>query len=394
MRRQNLYLIIIIALLFYLLLLGCSTKEKRLVFGGIKTTPLLIELIDKYEEEHPEIAININTDKVERADFFAADLEMAASWIKEEEALALDKYLKEAQIEETDFLAPTFATVKQKDEIYGLPWYVDVGVLYYRKDLVPYAPDTWNELVFLSQNYRDENIWGIVFQCKPTTDLVCNVLEYFWSNGGTLFTAEGEAVYFESEQNIDALRFMVNVVHWHHIAPKDVLEYDREQAQKDFLENKAIFMRGWTAPLKVADKRKVGIAPLPKGIQGQRGVSCLTGKNLMISADCKHKKEAFAFINWLTGPEAQKFAAIKGGWVPTRRAVFTDLAVIEQNPYFSELLPIIYGARVQPTFLTNEEVLTVLQDNFYKPLQRKARVYASLKDTTERVRKFLEQPEL
>ena len=83
------------------------------------------------------------------------------------------------------------------------------------------------------------------------------------------------------------------------------------------------------------------------------------------------------------------FAAIKAGQVPTRREVFTDLAVIEQNPYFSKLLPIIHAAKTKPSFMVDNDVLEILQKTFHEPLQRKALVLTSLTDATEKIKELL-----
>ncbi|MBU0687604.1 MAG: extracellular solute-binding protein [Candidatus Margulisbacteria bacterium] len=382
------YLFLIFLLCF--VLLGCSGGKKVIVFGGdVSLGGVGEELVKLYNEHNPDIEIKLAPGKGESADVFAAAITQTAVLAEKNKALPLEKMLKAAEVEADKYVATAFSTVKYKDEIYGLPWYTDVGILYYRKDVVPYPPTTWDELVFLSQNYRDEKLWGIVFEGKQGEALVCNVFEYFWSNGGGVASGEGQRLYLQSEKNVDALRFLVNVVHWHQIAPEDVLEFSNQDAKQMFLDGRAIFMRGWSDALSEIDPRKVSVTDLPKGPEGSGGVSCLGGQNLYINPKTKYKNEAFAFIRWLTGEEAQKIIALQAGELPALRETYTDYEVQERKPYFSEVLPILYQARTRPQLEYYDAVSAILQNCFYMPMQKKAAVEASLKKATERVNKLI-----
>lgn len=62
----------------------------------------------------------------------------AAGWI-----LPLDSFAPPA----AGFFPATIAANRWRDTLFALPWFVDVGLLYRRTDLVPRAPSTLGELL-------------------------------------------------------------------------------------------------------------------------------------------------------------------------------------------------------------------------------------------------------
>ena len=68
---------------------------------------------------------------------------------------------------------------------YRVPVRTDVGVLYYRKDLLPEPPRTWEEFETVCNRYGNPpQRYCIVFQGMQYEGLVCNYLEYLWGAGG------------------------------------------------------------------------------------------------------------------------------------------------------------------------------------------------------------------
>ena len=75
--------------------------------------------------------------------------------------------------------------------IYGVPWFTDAGMLYYRKDLLEQAgfsepPKTWAEMEEMVKKVRGETgtRYGFVFQGADYEGGVVNGLEFIWSSGG------------------------------------------------------------------------------------------------------------------------------------------------------------------------------------------------------------------
>jgi multiple sugar transport system substrate-binding protein len=95
------------------------------------------------------------------------------------------------QGEQNEFLDATIEANTYDDKIWGVPWFTDVGLLYYRKDLLEQSgffspPQTWDELKQMAlQVKQDAGIQhGYVFQGGEYEGGVCNGLEYIWTHGG------------------------------------------------------------------------------------------------------------------------------------------------------------------------------------------------------------------
>ena len=100
-------------------------------------------------------------------------------------------------------LAPLHPSALQADwldrKLFAVPWFVDAGVLYYRKDLLDKygfaPPQTYPELVEQAQRIlaaeRDPRLMGFVWQGMQYEGLVCAALEFIRGNGGDVFDPEG-----------------------------------------------------------------------------------------------------------------------------------------------------------------------------------------------------------
>ena len=103
-------------------------------------------------------------------------------------------------------LAPHFpaavAAATWGDRVWGVPWNMNVGVLYYRADLLAKyglaPPRTWEALVeqaeLIRARERDPKLDGVLWQGKQYEGLVCNVVEQFWASGTALFGDDGRVL--------------------------------------------------------------------------------------------------------------------------------------------------------------------------------------------------------
>jgi multiple sugar transport system substrate-binding protein len=134
----------------------------------------------------------------------------AAGW-----ALPLDDRFPAA--EQQNFLKATIEAGTYKGRIYGLPGWIDSGMLYYRKDLLEKfgfsPPKTWNELVSQARRIvkgeekTHPGLRGYSGQFKQYEGLVCDMLEFIGSNQGSLMNDEGTQSLLATRPSLDAVRF-------------------------------------------------------------------------------------------------------------------------------------------------------------------------------------------
>jgi multiple sugar transport system substrate-binding protein len=121
-----------------------------------------------------------------------------------------------------------------QDGIYGVPWYTDAGLLYYRRDLLEKAgfsepPKTWDELVEQAKKtQRDEGVqFGFVFQGAEYEGGVCNGLEYVWTHGGDVLDPNDPSkVVVESPESVAGLTTQRAMIE-DGVTTRAVLQYSR-----------------------------------------------------------------------------------------------------------------------------------------------------------------------
>ncbi|MFD4024926.1 sugar ABC transporter substrate-binding protein [Streptomyces sp. NPDC058576] len=193
---------------------------------------------------------------------------------------------------------------------YGVPWYVDTRVLYYRTDLaekagVSAAPANWKQLQDLATAYQKKagTKWGLSIQ-PSGLDTVQNFYSFLYSAGGEIVNERGEAV-IDSPEAVKALKEYGSYFD-KGLSNKSVQPgYD---VVKDFGNGRVpMFFGGpWHVTLlnegQPQIKGKWAIAGVPADASS---TSMAGGSSLVVSKDSEHKAAATEFIQYLTDTKGQ-----------------------------------------------------------------------------------------
>ncbi|HEV2558190.1 MAG TPA: ABC transporter substrate-binding protein [Microvirga sp.] len=278
---------------------------------------------------------------------------------------------------------PIVAANTVNNQLVGVPWFTDAGILYYRKDLLEkhgrQVPTTWAELTETAQVIQEKeraanaNFWGMVFQAKAYEGLTCNALEWIDSFGGGTIVSQDGKITVNNPKAVEALTLAASWVN--KLAPQGVLNYTEEEARGVFQSGNAVFMRNWPyawALVNAGDspvKDKVGIAALPKGGADGKNSGTLGGWQLAVSKYSKNQEAAIDLVKYLTSAEEQKRRAVTGGFTPTLPALYQDADILKANPHFKELFTTFTSAVARPSAPTGERYNQVSSE-FYGAVHR------------------------
>ncbi len=249
--------------------------------------------------------------------------------------------------EQKKFLDGPIEANTYEGKIYGVPWFTDAGMLYYRRDLLEEsgfseAPKTWDELKEMALKVKQDSGTrdGFVFQGADYEGGVVNGLEYIWTHGGDVLDPDDPTrVIIDSPRSVAGLTTERSMIE-DGVAPEAVTTYKEDESHGAFLRGDAVFMRNWPYVYALvgnpAESRiepgQVGISELPVGGEGQRSYSCLGGWNFFINAASDRQDAAWEFIRWMTAPEQLKTNALQGSRLPPRRSLYEDREVLEKVP--------------------------------------------------------------
>ena len=244
-----------------------------------------------------------------------------------------------------EFLPGPMEAMRFEDGIFGVPWYTDAGLLYYRKDLLEKAgfsgpPKTWDELKEQAKKaQQDEGLpFGFVFQGGEYEGGVCNGLEYIWTHGGDVLDPKDPSrVVVESPESVAGLTTERSLIE-EGVTTRTVLQYQEEESHGAFVRGDSVFLRNWPyvyALLSDPDESKikpdqVGVAPLP--VAGGQSASALGGWNFLVNAASEKQDQAWEFIRWMTEPEQLKKNALEGSRLPVRRELYEDQEILDNVP--------------------------------------------------------------
>jgi trehalose/maltose transport system substrate-binding protein len=270
--------------------------------------------------------------------------------------LDLNQFIEPGKLD--DYFQTLIANNTVDGKLVAVPWFVDAGMLYYRKDLLDKyklkAPETWAELEQAAKTVMqgEQGIQGYVWQGRAYEGLVCNALEWIVSNGGGGLLDNAGKTNFNNPQATEALDRAKGWIGT--ISPQGVLGYDEEQARGAFQSGKAVFMRNWPyawALVNAPDspiKDKVGVVPLPKG-DGDKAVhtGTLGGQSLAVSKYSANPKEAVDLVLYLAGTEEEKRRAIKGSFNPSLKSVYNE-PELKNDAFFSTFSTVLTSVATRP----------------------------------------------
>lgn len=231
-------------------------------------------------------------------------------------------------------------------KVWGVPWYTDAGLLYYRKDLLEQSgfsepPKTWDELKAMAlKTKQDTGIkYGFVFQGANYEGGVVDGLEYIYSHGGQVLDPnDASKVIIDSPESVAGLTTQRSMIA-DGVAPEAVANFTESESSSAFLNGDAVFCRDWSYIYALAGdpesssikQGQIGVAPLPAA-EGGKSVSGLGGWSFYINSTSDEQDAAWEFIRFATSAEQQKILAMEEGLGPTRKELYKDQEVLNKLP--------------------------------------------------------------
>jgi len=311
-------------------------------------------LVPEFERTHPHIRVDVQqipwtaahekllTAFVGRVTPDAA--QMGNTWIPELAALGalapLDARLAATTaVPRDDYFAGVWDGNVVDGVTWGLPWYVDTRLLFYRTDLVaktglPWPPRSWPAWRRVMERIREQvgaDGYAILLPIDEWTQPVVFGLQ----NGATLLDAAGARGRFRDPRFRRAMGFYLDL-YKSNMAPP----LDRSGLANLYQQ----FAEGWyamviTGPWNLSEfARRVpaaqqglwATAPLPPPEEGMPypGASVALGASMVIFRGAKHPDAAWQWLQFLSAPAQQARFYELAGDLPARRSAWelTDLA--------------------------------------------------------------------
>jgi multiple sugar transport system substrate-binding protein len=337
------------------------------------------EQTDQADQQHDDIVQHF---QAKDAGYDVVDVDVV--WTAEFAAKGWLQPLKDKMAFDTSaMLKPTVDSGTYKGTLYAAPQTSDGGLLYYRKDLVPTPPKTWDEMMSMCSIAKKNNIGCYGGQFSKYEGLTVNASEAINSAGGSVLDKDGKPSLNTAEakaglENLAKAYADGNI-------PKEGITFQEELSRQAFQSGKLLFLRNWpyvynlaTTEGSSAVKDKLGIAPLP-GKDGP-GASSLGGHNLAVSVYSKNKATALDFLKFMTSEETEKFYATQGSLAPVLGALYTDKDLVAKLPYLPVLKTSIENAVPRPVTPFYPAVTKAIQENAYSAIKGEKPVETALSD--------------
>jgi multiple sugar transport system substrate-binding protein len=343
-------------------------------------------LIAEFERKHPNIRLNLlegpnSADLLENlytTSFLLGDspydlVNMDVVWTSKFAAAGwlLDLSPKITAAETALFSPQDINTGRYEGKLYRIPIRSDLGMLYYRKDLIEAAglkpPTTFAETIAIAQALKKSGKvdWGYVWQGSQYEGLVAMFAEVLKGFGGFWVNPDSLEVGLDRPETIQAINVLRKTIKVG-VSPPGVTTYKEDEVRRLFESGRVAFMRNWPYAWPLGNKSgspiqgKIAIKAMV-GTPGNSGGACLGGWGLGIAKSSKHPKEAWEVIKYFTSEAVQRSLILDAGYVPSRTALFTDKQIVAKYPHYPKLLEVSKNAVLRPPIAQYAQVSDILQ---------------------------------
>lgn len=315
-----------------------------MIWGGPTYPAAAQALVDKYNAEHPDVQVVYRsvpwtnwyeTFVTAIASGSAPDISTGAGFqavqlYDQGAIMPVDEVV--AQLDASDFAPGALDALRYDDHYVGLPWAVDLRVLFYRKDVLEAAgvavPTNWEEFRAAAKTLTADGKFGLV--SSGDSGGMHWILASSINNGGGLFDADGNAA-LNGERTTEALQYLTDLKTDGSVNPASV-GYVNDDARGSFFRGEAAFLlNGPLLPDQAGDvKDQIGIVPPMQALHGDVGTVYWVN-NIMVYNQTEHPAETMAFLKWWSDNALPLWTEGKAGNLPARQSIQAD-AYFQDNP--------------------------------------------------------------
>ncbi len=362
--------------------IDCITEDTATVILSTGSVGIEVELAQRAADEFmaacPNITVEVRPLPESATDilgFFLQQFEAQSSeidvfqfdviWpgILAEHMVNMYDYISEEAL--ADYFPAIVANNTVDGSLTGIPYFNDAPMLYYRTDLLEEygveVPQTWEELAVAAQTIQDgerakgnTEFWGYVWQGNAYEGLTCDALEWIYSEAGSTVVSPDGTITVNDPGVAFALDRAATWVGT--ISPEGVTGYQEEDARATWQAGNAAFMRNWPYAYALGNGEdsavagKFGVALLPTGAAGLRAAT-QGGWQLGVSRYAENPAAAAAVAIYYTSPYVQKYRAVES-YLPTAMSLYSDPELLELNPFFADLFPVLSNTVTRPSTVT------------------------------------------
>jgi multiple sugar transport system substrate-binding protein len=404
-------------LLLSLALLSCSSAS-----AGNKTTlriwamgregEVLSQLMPEFEKENPDIHVEVQQipwtaahEKLLTAYVGESTPDIAMlgnTWVPEFVALnslaPLDSFATQSkEVRRDDFFPGIWKTNVVNGKTYGIPWYVDTRLIFYRTDLLAKAgyrtfPTTWADWVAAMKKIKSQMSSTQFPMLMPTNEWPQPV-DFALEVGSPILRDGGRYGAFQEPAFRKAFDFYLSFYRQGFASP-----VSSSQVSNLFQEfergNIAMYISGpwyigeFKSRLDSATQNKWSTAAMP-GLNGP-GVSMAGGSSLSLFAASQHKKEAWRVMEYLSRPQIElEFYRLTGD-LPPRMTAWKDTA-LSNNKYAKAFRDQLERVVPLPQVPEWEEIATTIFEHGEQAIRKAKTVDQTLASLDQDVNAMLEK---
>jgi multiple sugar transport system substrate-binding protein len=273
---------------------------------------------------------------------------------------------------ENGTLPGPLASATYNNKLYAAPNNTNVQLLWYRKDLVPDPPTTWDQMIQMSLQLKAQGKpYQVLTMGAQYEGLVVLFNSLVASAGGHVVSDDGQHAIMDAGA-VKALQVLKNFA-TAGVTSASFSNMIEDDVRHAFQNDQGAFELNWPYVYASMQSENPGLAKnfawtrYPAVDASTPSITTIGGSNLAISRYSRYPAQDFQAVQCLRGAAAQKYLAINAGQPPSIEAVYNEPDMAKAYPMKDELLQELKNAAPRPRTPAYQNLSTVVAAQLSPP---------------------------